>query len=191
MDFEDWYFPQIWGYFSPLLCNFAIFCSKILFCFLENIFLLFNRNLSVPIRSIETEILHLSLSLLLFFFSDFLLLKQEMIQTTQAFLSCSNNYAECCSVIQHPNWVNCFLPFFLSATPTPYGISWTRDQTHTSAAILATAKTLSPVSFLFYSSLREVCSIPNITLRAVLDGATQWQVFLLKKCYFLSGRDNC
>lgn len=31
----------------------------------------------------------------------------------QAFLSCSNNYAECCSVIQHPNWVNCFLPFFL------------------------------------------------------------------------------
>lgn len=59
--------------------------------------------------SLETEILHLFLS---FFFLTPFLSKQEMVQTTHAFLSCSNNYAECYSVIQHPSWPSCFL-FFL------------------------------------------------------------------------------
>lgn len=63
----------------------------------------------MSVGSLETEILHPSLSVVLASH----LLKQEMMQTTQAFLSCSSNYAECGSVTQHSSWLSCFLFFFI------------------------------------------------------------------------------
>lgn len=84
--------------FSPPL-QLCYFCSKILIVGKHLFLKKKHKNLSVSTGNLETEILHLSLSVF-FSFSSF---EARNDANTLAFLSCSNNYAECCSVIQHPS----------------------------------------------------------------------------------------